>query len=126
MKELKLSITHYKILLTIRWLNDQKLYPNQEGVYKIIHGELDEEVKKYLTCPTYGALLSYNSKKICRYILALTRYGYLTKIFDRETEDLYLTLTEKGKLAQEDYFHDHKIQFIKRRRLKKPTIVKIG
>lgn len=126
MKELKLSITHYKIMLTVRWLNDQKLYPNQEGVYKIVHGDIDEEMRNYVSCPTFGCMVSYNSKKICRYILALTRYGYLTKIFDRESEELYITLTEKGKIAQEDYFRKHKIQFMKRNRKKKPTIVKIG
>lgn len=126
MKELKLSITHYKVIHTIKWLNDQKLFANQDGLYKILHGDVDSETKSLMDAPAFGSLISYNSKKVCRYVLALTRYGFVTKIFDRNTKELYLTLTEKGRVAYMDYFSTHKEIFKKKNRLVKPTIVKIG
>lgn len=126
MKELKLSITHYKILHTVKTLNDMKLYPKQEGVYKIVHGIIDEETESLQEAPTFGSLISYNSKKVSRYVLMLVRYGYLAKIFDRETKDLYLTLTGKGDVELFNYLQKHKGEYQKKKKQIKKTIVKIG
>ena len=54
MKELKLVITHIKILDTISNLNKRGLYPVSDGVYKIIAGVVDSETKNYLDEPTFG------------------------------------------------------------------------
>lgn len=126
MKELKLTITHFKILHTVKFLNDQKLYPNQEGVYKILSGEKDEETEPLMEAPTFGSLISYSSKKVCHYILALNRYGYLAKIFDRESKELYLTLTEKGDIELFKFLKKHKNGYSKKKPTLKKTIVKIG
>lgn len=126
MKDLKLSITHYKVLHTVKALNDMKLYPKQEGVYKIVHGVIDEETEPLKDIPTFGSLISYNSKKVSRYILMLVRYGYLAKIFDRETKDLYLTLVEKGDIELFNYLKKHKGEYAKKKKEIKKTIVKIG
>ena len=79
MKEIKLNLTHYKILDTVLWLNDQHLYATQTGVYKIIHGDLDEDTVNLTNCPTFSVIVSYPSKKLMRFILALHRYGYLIR-----------------------------------------------
>ena len=126
MKELKRSITHIKILHTVKELNDNHLYPNQEGIYKILSGVKDEETESLMGIPTFGSLISYSSKKVCHYILALYRYGFLTKIFDRETKELYLTLTEKGDLELFTYLRKHKNGYSKKKKELKKTIVKIG
>lgn len=126
MKELKLSITHFKILHTIKTLNDMKLFPKQEGVYKIVHGTIDEETETLKDIPTFGTIISYNSKKVSRYVLALNRYGYVAKIFDRETKDLYLTLTEKGRIELAKFLDKHPKEYSKKKKEIKKTIVKIG
>lgn len=125
MKELKLTITHIKILHTIKFLNEQKLYPNQEGIFKILSGEKDEETESLMNCPTFGSLISYSSKKVCHYILALNRYGFVAKIFDRESKELYLTLTERGDLELFNYLRKHKNGYSKKKKNLKKTIVKI-
>lgn len=126
MKELKLSITHIKILHTIKYLNDLKLYPNQEGIYKILSGLKDEETEALMECPTFGSLISYSSKKVCHYILALNRYGFVAKIFDRESKELYFTLTEKGVIELFTYLKKHKNGYSKKKKMLKKTIVRIG
>ncbi len=111
---------------TIKSLNEMKLFPNQEGVYKLLHGDMDDETVSLKDIPTFGTLISYGSKKVCRYILALTRYGYVTHIFDRETKELYLTLTEKGDITLFDYLKKHKKGYKRTEKNIKKTIVKIG
>lgn len=126
MKEIKLSITHYKVLHTVDYLNKMKLYPNQEGVYKLLHGDIDEESESFRDMPTFGTLISYPSKKVCRYILTLVRYDYLTHIFDRETKELYLILTDKGKAEIARFLDKHTKPYPKKQKMVKKTIVKIG
>ena len=111
---------------TIKSLNEMKLYPNQEGVYKLVHGDIDDETNSLKEIPTFGTLISYSSKKVCRYILALVRYNYVTHIFDRESKELYLTLTEKGELALFEYLRKHKKGYKRVEKTLKKTIVKIG
>ena len=125
MKKLELTITHQKILDTVRYLNDKHLYPSQEGVFKILTAVEDEEMKKYLDVPTFGTLISFSSKKICRFILPLLRYGYLAKIFDKETDDLYLAITLKGREASDLFHKRYKKPYPKKPKSDKPTIVKI-
>ena len=81
MKELKIVITHIKILETVSNLNKKHLYPLSDGVYKIIAGIIDSETKDYVDEPTFGTLLSFNSKKTCRFLLALQRHGYIKKMY---------------------------------------------
>ncbi|MFA7032922.1 MAG: hypothetical protein WC201_05125 [Bacilli bacterium] len=125
MKELTLSITHYKVLHTVASLNDLSLYPNQEGVYKILSGVIDDETKEATSIPTFGTLISYSSKKICHYILALSRYEYLKNIFDPQTEELYLEITPKGRHELELFLQKKKTPYSKTIRINKPTIIKI-
>ncbi|MFA6675584.1 MAG: hypothetical protein WCS49_01750 [Bacilli bacterium] len=125
MKELALSITHYKVLHTIASLNDLSLYPNQEGVYKILSGIRDNETKEASLIPTFGTLISYSSKKICHYVLALSRYEYLKNIFDPQTEELYLEVTPKGRRELELFLKKKRLPYSKTIRISKPTITKI-
>ena len=39
--------------------------------------------EEYQNLNTFGVLRSYSSKKICRFILALLRHGYLEKKYDK-------------------------------------------
>lgn len=124
-KQFEPTTSHYKILQTIKLLNDKHLYPLPEGVGKILRGEEDDEAILYKDFPTYKTLISYPSKKICRYILMLLRYEYLTKIFDRKSNELYLRITEFGKIELEKYLKKYKPKFKKKVVASKPTIVKI-
>ena len=125
MKELKLTITHYKMLDTVKWLNDKHLYASALGVYKILHGDIDEDTVNLTNCPTFSTLISYGSKKVSRFLLALYRYGYLTKIYDKKSDELYLSITHLGRDAIEKYHKKHKQEYKKAKKKFKQEIVKI-
>lgn len=97
MKELKLAITHYKILHTVLSLNQLSLFPNQEGVHKVLTGNDRNEYEDIRNIPTFGTLISYSSKKICHYILSLIRHAFLKNVYDEGTQEFYLQITKKGE-----------------------------
>ena len=125
MKEIKLNLTHYKLLDTVKWLNDQHLYATQTGVYKIIHGDIDEDTVNLTNCPTFSVIVSYPSKKVMRFILALHRYGYLIKVYDKKSNELYLSITFKGREALEKFHKHHPQPYKKGVKRFKHQIVKI-
>jgi len=125
MAQFKLIITHFKILSLVAALNKDKLFPNQEGVYKILSGTYDQETKVYKDLETFGVLTSYSSKKVCRFILALLRHGYLQKVYDEETDDLYLKITIPGIEELAKYNKKRKQPFVKATVNSRKTIVKI-
>ena len=124
-KELKLSPSYMKIIETVSYLNERHFYPLPEGIGKILKGEKDDETLQFVSCPTYATLISFPSKKICRYVMMLTRYGYLDKIYDQKTNTLYLRTTDLGESTLFDYKKKHKRAFTKRTLNKKVTIVHI-
>ena len=84
MATLKLNVTYYKVLETVSLLNNKGLYPLNEGIYKILTGQKDDETIQYSSFPTYSTLVSYGSKRICGLTLMLLRYKYLEKIYDKK------------------------------------------
>lgn len=116
MKELKLSITHFKILKTISFLNSLQLYPTKEGVFKILHGDIDEDTKSLTNCPTFATLISYGSKKISRLILILTRYEYIRNVYYKNNDCFVLSLSKKGEDELNEYLKKHKSSFVKTNR----------
>ena len=119
------STSHYKILLTVSLLNEKGYYPLSEGIGKILKGEDDEEVEQFKDFPTYKTLISYNSKKISRYIMMLYRYHYLDKVYDPKTDKLYIKISTLGETSLLKYTKKYKTNFIKKKKVKTPTIVKI-
>ena len=96
-KEFSLTISHYKILQTINDLNKMQKYPTSKGVNNILGGKIDNETKQYSNLSTYGTLISYPGRKLCSYILNLVRREYLTYIYDKNSDGMYLRITEKGE-----------------------------
>ena len=125
MSELKLVLTHYKLLDTIAWLNSLHLYATSFGVHKIVHGDIDEDTVNLTECPTFSTLTSYGSKKIARFLLALYRYGYLIKVYDKKTNALYFSITLKGREALELFHKKHRNGYKKSVKKFKSEIVKI-
>lgn len=126
MKELKLTITHYKILDTIMWLNDRHLYATLAGVYKIVHGDVDEDTVNIMNdCPTFSVLTSYGSKKIARFLLALYRYKYIVKVYDKKSDTLYFAIAFTGREALEKYHKKHSNPYKKNRKKFTPQIIEI-
>lgn len=125
MKDLKLSVTHYKVLDTIYYLNIQNKYPLADGVYKILAGIIDEETLYYQDLPTFGTLISFGSKKVCRYLLALQKHGYIRKRFDDKTNNLYFEISALGKSTAEEYHKVHKKPYPKKQRKITPTIIEL-
>lgn len=125
MKELRLTITHYKILETVEYLNNLHYYPLAHGVRKILMGEVDEEALSFKDCPTYGTLISYPSKKLSRYVMMLQRYHYLAKKYDLVTDKLYLEISPLGTSELLKYRKKHKLSYKKKTIQKETTIVHI-
>lgn len=125
MKEVKLNQTYYKVLITIKALNDLHYYPLNEGIYKILVGVVDEDTKPFVDLDCFGTLISFTSKKVCRLTMMLYRYGYLGRVFDTQTKKLYFSLTDKGIEAVESFLAKHKKPFARRSKNVTPTIVKI-
>ena len=125
MKYFKINITHFKLLDTIGYLNNMNRYPLNEGVCKIVTGVIDEETLPYRNCPTFSTLISFNGKKTTRYITALEKNGYLHRVFDRETNNLYLELTRKGKEALYLFHKRHGLEYPKKERKIDRTIIEI-
>ena len=125
MKELELTITHIKVLKTISSLNEKGYYPLSDGVYKILGGIVDEETINLTDLPTFGTLISFGSKKVCRYLLALQRHKYIKKIYCQKKDRLVYATTELGETTLIQYFKKHKRPFVKKARNLKETIIKI-
>jgi hypothetical protein len=125
MKEVKLNQTYYKVLITIKALNDLHYYPLNEGIYKILVGVVDEDTKPFVDLDCFGTLISFTSKKVCRLTMMLYRYGYIGRIFDTQTKKLYFSLTDKGIEVTEAFLKAHKKPFARRNKNVTPTIVKI-
>lgn len=125
MKELEICITHIKILSAISSLNKKNLYPISDGVFKIVAGVIDEETQYYQDEPAFGTLISFSSKKVCRYLLALQRHKYIKKIYSKPHDCLVYITTELGEDTLNKYLKKHKKGFIKKKRTIKPTIMKI-
>lgn len=125
MKELKLVITHIKIIDTISHLNKKGLYPISDGIYKIIAGVVDSETTQYMDEPTFGTLISFNSKKTCRYLLALQRHGYIKKIYCPKKDRLVYITTQSGEDALAKFHKRYKKPYIKKVKVVPETIYKM-
>ena len=86
------NITHIKIMMTISLLNKEQLYPNVRGVEEILNGNND----KYDYLDTYMTLVSVKGRKLCSMITNLIRHKYLTYIYDDNSDDMYLKITDFG------------------------------
>lgn len=125
MATLKLNVTYYKILQTVFELNKLGYFPLNEGIYKIVTGKKDDEAMSFVNLPTYSTLISYTSKKICTLTLMLTRYKYLEKVYDRNTDDLYFKITKLGEDSLSNYLKKKANNYSKKQIVKKKTIVKM-
>lgn len=114
-----------KILKTVQILNEMDLYPLALGVYKIISGSKDPEYERYQSLETYSTLISLNSRHVSRLVMMLLRNGYLENIYDENTNELYLKITQKGVSFLSDYHKKHKYSFKRKSSESKPLIVEI-
>lgn len=123
--EFRLTVSHYKILQTIDELNKRHLYPTAKGVNNILMGKLDRETRKYVDLKTYGTLISFPGRKLCSYILNMTRRDYLGYVYDKNSDAMYLRITEKGEGELLHFEKRHKTSYRKKEPHHKPEIVEI-
>ena len=123
--EFRLTVSHYKILATIKELNDSNKYPTAKGVNNILMGKLDVETRQYIDIKTFGTLISFPGRKLCSYILNMVRRSYLTYIYDKKSDGMYLAITEKGEEELYTYQKKHKNDYKKKTPHRKKEIVEI-
>ena len=121
----RLTVSHYKILQTVNELNKVKKYPTALGVNNILQGKLDPETRNYIELKTFGTLLSYPGRRLCSYILNMVRRGYLSYIYDKNSDAMYLRVTEKGELEVFNFERKHKNKYTKKEPHRKAQIVEI-
>ena len=121
-----INITFYKLLLTVRYLNELGYTPSVSGILKIITGIIDEDTDKFALCPTFQTLVSYGSKRLSRDINTLVSSGYLRRILNESFSDYYFEITDNGKMIMDDFKAHHKISLSKHETKKIPTIIKRG
>lgn len=122
---IKLVLSDYRILDTVKDLNDNGFFPLPDGVYKILKGIVDKETMQFVDYPTFSTFISCKSKRISMSIMILVRYKYLSKCFDPKTEELYLQITDLGRSTLVDFHIHHKVKYIKKNKEVKTTIVRI-
>ena len=121
-----LETSDYKILETVSLLNKDNYYPLPEGVYRILVGDEDEDIAIFSYLPTYKTLISFNQKKISRLIVMLLRYRYLERVYDPETDKMYLRITPLGETELLKYHKKHKYKFTKKKVNKVPCIIRLN
>ena len=119
----KLCTNDLKIIETINLLKKKNIYPLPECVYLILKGDESDEIRQFSELPTYKTLVSYSSKKISKLIVMLIRYQYLERIYDENTNELYLKVATKGELELIKYHKKHKYSFTKKKVKEKPLFV---
>ena len=122
-----INISEYKILLTIFLLNEKHYYPTHKGVNYILKGELNNDTNLFQDLETFKTLISLSNKKISFIVLSLIRHGLLKLIYDKNNNDKYLFITDKGEEYLFDYKKNHKINLKKKENNlnKKKEIIKI-
>ena len=123
--EFRLTVSHYKILQTIFDLNKMKKYPTAKGVNNILMGKLDIETRQYIDLQTFGTLISFPGRRLCSYILNMVRRGYLSYIYDKKSDAMYLRVTEKGEIEVFNFERKHKNEYTHKEPHRKHQIVEI-
>lgn len=121
----RLTVSHYKILQTVNELNKVNKYPTAAGVNNILQGKLDPETRNYIDIKTFATLLSYPGRRLCSYILNMVRRGYLSYIYDKNSDAMYLRVTEKGEVEVFNFERKHKNTYTKKEPHRKAQIVEI-
>lgn len=93
---LRLTSSHYKILFTVKFLNDVSRYPSAKGVRNVLSGNNDAETIKYASLKTYETLISCPSRRFSSLVNNLLRHDYLKYIYDKKSDSMYLRLSNKG------------------------------
>ena len=119
------NLLENKILITIEYLNSLGFYPNSFGVYKILKGEVDEEIKPFINCPTFRVIISIPKKKISLRINMLLRHDFLNNKYSINDDMMVLEISTKGKQFLKEYYKNRKIDFTKKKQNSQKTIIKL-
>lgn len=113
--ELKITISHIKILDSIYYFNKLDLFPNVETILNILNGNKEYLDDLSIKCPTYETLLSISGRKLKSKIKMLNRYNYVDLIYSTNSEEAFLKLSNNGELSLIKYKEKHKLNYKKRR-----------
>jgi len=125
MAKFKLIITHYKLLLAVKELNDCGFYPNSEGIYKMLTGVYDIDTQNFTANQTYGLLISYSQKRITRMLDMLVKRDFLRELYDPKTKNVFLQISDNGEDALGKFMKKRKTLFVKKKHKINRCIVEI-
>ena len=125
-KEAELSVSHYKILVTVYELNSMNKYPSMKGVRNILSAKEDQETNLYMTLTTYGTLISIPSRRFSSYVMFLEKLNYLGYKYDKKTDASYLYITPEGIDMMTRFKKEHKFTLKRKIKNLKLEIVEIS
>ena len=120
----ELSVSTYKILETLKCLNDQGYYALASGISKILTGVKDEETIRFANFRTFATLATFNPRKTGRAMNKLFIRGYINKIYNAELEIDYYAISMDGLFILNQYLKTHKKPYAKTTVKFKPSIIK--
>lgn len=122
---LDLTISHFKILLTVKCLNAIDRYPTSKGVSNILKGKEDSETILYKDLPTFASLISIPSRRFSSLVNNLVRHNYLIYVYDQNSDAMYLSVSDKGEIETELFLKKHPLPFKKKISPAKREIIEI-
>ena len=90
-----LSQRQLKILAGVSQAQEAGYYLSEDGVLAFLHGELSEDWAK--ACPQFGSLVSLGNRQGKTAIRVCLHHDYLGRKYDRDSDEYFYYLTEKGK-----------------------------
>ncbi|MFA7378197.1 MAG: RQC domain-containing protein [Bacilli bacterium] len=119
----RISITHLKVLETVRYLNKDNAFPSASGVAKILNGVNDEETKPFVKAETFATLLSYRGRKLTSLVTNLVRRNYLSYVYTDGDNQKYLKITPLGEATLLSSQTKNKVSFVAKKKAHKKTIL---
>ncbi|MFA7378351.1 MAG: hypothetical protein GX816_00950 [Erysipelotrichia bacterium] len=119
----RISVTHLKVLETVRYLNKDNAFPSVPGVAKILNGVNDQETKSFVNADTFSSLLSYRGRKLTSLVTNLVRRNFLSYVYSDGDNQKYLKITPLGEATLLSAQIKNKVTFVAKKKPHKKTIL---
>lgn len=111
----KINKSHIKILDTIKYFEDNKLFVNADCIFNVLIGNDKDLDELCVSSPTYMSLVSISSRKLKSKLKMLQRYSFIEYKYSRNYNEPFFKLSNSGKTFLLTYHETHKTNYKKRR-----------